>query len=132
MSLSITALYTGLFLLLMLVLAMRVVMWRRRVHIAMGDGDHKDLRKAIRAHGNAAEHIPLVLLGMAVLELNGAAAWSLHLYGSVFFVGRSLHALGLTRTPSVNAPRQIGVLITWLVMLAMGIQLLISTIPGKL
>ena len=129
MTLPITALYTGFFLLLLLVLAIRVVMWRRRAQIAMGDGGHKELRKAIRAHGNAAEHIPLVLLGLAVLELNGAADWSLHLYGSVFFIARSLHAVGLAQPRSVNAPRQVGVLITWLVMLAMGIQLLLSTLP---
>ena len=129
MTVPVTALYTGLFLLLMLVLAIRVVTWRRRVQIAMGDGGHKPLRNAIRAHGNAAEHIPLVLLGMAVLEVNGAPGWSLHLYGAIFFITRSLHAVGLAQPRTVNAPRQIGVMITWLVMLAMGIQLLISTFP---
>lgn len=129
MTVPVTALYTGLCLILLLVLAIKVVGWRRKAQVSLGDGDHKDLRQAIRSHGNAAEHMPLVLLGLAILELNGTSGWLLHLYGSVFFVARIMHAVGLGRPRAVNAPRQLGVLITWIIMLAMGIQLIISTLP---
>lgn len=125
-----TALYTALCLLLMLALAIQVVIWRRRAQVSLGDGDHRELRKAIRAHANAAEHVPLIVLGLALLEANGAQAWSVHAYGSILFVARVLHAAGLTRGKSVNAMRQLGVLMTWIVMLVMATQLIVQSWPS--
>lgn len=129
-SLPVTSLYTALLLLLLLALAMNVVRWRRQAQVALGDGQNKDLIRAIRAHGNASEHVPVVLIGLALLELAGSSPVVLHGYGAVFFIARVMHPLGLMRKPSVNAPRQLGVLVTWLVMLAMAIHLLVTVAAG--
>lgn len=123
--LPVTSLYAALLLLLLLALAINVVRWRRQAQIALGDGGNKDLQRAIRAHGNAIEHIPVVLVGLALLESGGAASVALHGYGALFFIARVMHPLGLMRKPSVNASRQLGVLFTWLVMLAMAVHLLV-------
>ena len=67
----ITALYAGLLGILMLILAFRVVAVRRTTSIGLGDGGHALLLSRIRIHGNAAEYVPLALILMLILELNG-------------------------------------------------------------
>ena len=74
MSLTITALYTGLFILLLLALAANVVRNRLSGHVSLGDGGNPSLQKAVRAHGNATEYVPIVLIGLAVLENLGTSA----------------------------------------------------------
>jgi len=125
--LSITALYVGLFMLLLLVLAIGVVRQRLSTQTSMGDGGHLSLIKAMRAHGNAIEYVPVVLIGLAVLELNSGNGLLLHLYGSAFLIARFSHAFGMQLTNEGNNFRKVGVVLTWLVMLAMGVHLIAST-----
>lgn len=124
MILTVTALYTGLFLILLLALAASVVRRRLRGQVSLGDGGDAALRQAIRAHGNAAEYVPIVLISLGVLENMGTSAVLLHLYGGVFFLGRLLHAWGLAQPQGVSNARKGGILLTWLVMLAMAVQLI--------
>lgn len=124
MALPVTAIYTALFLLLMLALAINVVRLRMSEGISLGDGDNKPLRAAIRTHGNAAEYVPLVLIGMGILEGLGVSASLLFLYGGIFFLGRLLHVLGLARARTVNRMRQLGIVLSWLTMLTLSIHLL--------
>jgi len=76
-------------------LSLRVVKLRRAKRIRLGDGGDPDLRNAIRAHGNATEYIPLLLVLLALLELNGAHWALIHTAGLVLLSGRLLHARGL-------------------------------------
>ena len=121
---DITALYTALFLLLMLALAANVVRWRMKAHVSLGDGGNKDLTAAVRCHGNAAEYVPLVLVGMGLLEMLGTSNMAIHLYGGLFLRGRLAHPLGLSQRKKVNILRQLGIVISWGVMLALAIHLL--------
>ena len=116
--------YTALFLLLMLALAANVVRWRMKAHVSLGDGGNKDLTAAVRCHGNAAEYVPLVLIGMGLLEMLGASNMAIHLYGGLFLLGRLVHPLGLSQKKKVNILRQLGIVISWGVMLALAIHLL--------
>lgn len=125
MNLPITAFYTALFLLLMIALAANVVRQRMLQKVSLGDGGKPPLQQAIRAHANAAEYIPLVLIGMGALESLGGSASALYLYGSVFFLGRLSHAIGLGRPNPVNKLRQGGIVLSWLVMLVLAIHLLV-------
>lgn len=131
LSLPITALYTGLSLLLMIALAANVVRARIRSGVSLGEGNDKGLLRAIRAHGNAAEYIPLAIIALAVLEITGASALALHVYGSVFFIARILHVLGINAERSVNHLRKSGIIGSWLVMLSMAVHLLASTFTAN-
>ena len=53
----ITGLYAALLTLLILGLAVRVMLIRRRTRIGLGDGGDRSVACAIRAHGNAVEHV---------------------------------------------------------------------------
>ncbi|MZR62116.1 MAPEG family protein [Alcanivorax sp. DP30] len=125
-SLPITAIYAALSGFLIIALAANVVRFRLGKHVSLGDGGHKDGNRAIRAHGNTVEYVPMALILMALLELNGGGDTALHIYGLLLVGGRILYAYGLLfPKPSANLPRQIGVVTSWIVIVATGVQLLI-------
>lgn len=114
---SITSLYASLCGLLILMLAVRVVYLRRKNKVGIGSGGVNDLRRAVRVHANAIEYIPIVLILMAALELNGVNGWLMHVLGSLLVVSRLLHAQGLSGSPGVSFGRFWGTLITWAVII---------------
>jgi uncharacterized membrane protein YecN with MAPEG domain len=105
----------------MLVLALRVVAVRRATSIGLGDGGNALLFSRIRIHGNAAEYVPLALVLMLILELNGASAGWLHILGIALVVGRLAHAQGLTLSTGVSPGRLVGNVLTWVVILVAAI-----------
>lgn len=125
-SLPVTALYAALCGFLVIALAANVVRYRLGKKVSLGDGGHKDVNRAIRAHGNTVEYIPLALILMALLEINGGGSTALHIYGIMLIVGRLLYAYGmLVPRSSANLARQLGVLSSWIVIIGAGIQLLL-------
>lgn len=120
----ITGIYAALGALLILALAIRVTLYRRRLQIGIGDnGDHA-LARCIRAHANAVEYLPLALLLLLLLEWNQTLPWLLHLFGIVLILSRIAHAFGLSRSAGVSPGRALGMLGTWAVTLAMALLLL--------
>ena len=113
----ITALYASLCAILVIALAFNVVGQRRKNKVGFGDQDVEPLALAIRSHGNAIEYIPIALLLILVLELNGARAPLLHGLGGALVIGRLLHAWGLSHSGGVSFARLSGTLITWMVIL---------------
>jgi len=91
MALPVTAIYAGLMALWLMGLGFVVVRLRRRHDVSVGDGGHRDLRLAIRAHGNASEYVPIALILLGLAEGLGAPVWVLHLFGSTLVAGRLLH-----------------------------------------
>ena len=122
----ITALYAGLLGLLMLILAFRVVAVRRATSIGLGDGGNALLFSRIRIHGNAAEYVPLALVLMLLLEINGASAGWLHVLGIALVIGRLAHAQGLTLSSGVSPGRLIGNVLTWAVILIAAVENVLS------
>ncbi len=123
------ALWTGLHLILLLVLSVLVTRQRRKHHIEIGDGGVPALNQAIRAFGNAAEYVPAALVGLGVLALVGAMPLLIHPIGFLLFVGRVMHAVGLSRSTGVSWLRTAGVLATWVAYIAMAAALLFYAVP---
>jgi uncharacterized membrane protein YecN with MAPEG domain len=122
--LEIAALYCGVNVLLLLVLAYLVTQGRRTHKITLGDGGHEGMSRAIRAHANAAEYIPAALVGLVVLSLFEALpVWVLHAGGISLTLGRILHGWGL-HTGVLNTPRKMGTALSWLSYLIIGVALI--------
>ena len=120
MPVPVTALYTALLGLVMIALEMPVGMLRGRTKIPIYDGGNMELAVAIRRHGNFIEHVPFVLIVMAVIELNGAGATLLHGMGIALLLARIAHPLGL-KHDTIQAPlRAVGAFGT-LIVSAVGI-----------
>ena len=118
------ALWVGLNLFLLLALSLLVVRQRQRHKVALGDGGVPELAQAIRAFGNATEYIPAAMVGIAVLAVVEAPPLAIHVAGFLFFVGRILHAVGLSNTGAASFPRAIGILMTWVGYVFLGAVLL--------
>lgn len=112
--LAISPLYVALGGVLVLVLAGRVIARRREQKIGLGDGGDREMLRRIRAHANAMETLPIALLMLVTLELAGGAALALHLLGGTLLLGRTLHAVGLSRKSGVSFGRFVGMLLTLL------------------
>lgn len=125
---AITALYAALLTLLFITLSANVVVKRRSHRVSLGDGGLPDMRHAIRAHGNFTEYAPLGLVILALVELRGAPFWQIHGVGAALLTGRLLHAYGLTRQQEVNAPRVVGMVLTFTSLLVGTICLLASLV----
>ncbi|WP_084398533.1 MAPEG family protein [Henriciella aquimarina] len=110
-------LYTALCLILMLVLKVNVGRVRQAEGVMFGDGSKEPLQRAQRVQGNAAEDIPITLLGLIGLALLGAPVWLVHALGAAFFLGRVLHAIGLSGSSGGSFGRMWGTVLSLLVML---------------
>jgi len=115
----ITLLYAGLCAILVVILASRVAYWRFRHKIGIGDGGDRELLKRMRAHGNAIENMPLALILLGGMELNGYSGAIIHSFGAVLFLSRVAHAVGLSISSGTSVGRFAGSLFTWLLMLTM-------------
>ncbi|MFK7854486.1 MAG: MAPEG family protein [Granulosicoccus sp.] len=94
----ITPSYAAALALIFLVLSARTILVRRSIGVGLGDGNNKSLTKAIRAHGNFAEYVPITLLLCYFLEvLPGGVSWVVHVSCASLLVGRVLHAAGVSR-----------------------------------
>lgn len=130
MWLPITSLYAALGILVYLALAAHVSRVRREEQVGLGTGGNERLTRAVRAHGNTAEYLPLALIGLALLEIQEMGGHWLHLAGGAIIVGRFLHAWGLSRSTGVSTGRFVGTLLTWLALVGMAGLLLWRALSG--
>ena len=91
----ITGLYAGLLGILLVVLIVRVGWTRKRVRVALMDGGNPELMVAIRQHGNFIEMVPMCLILIGILELQGVSIYVIHALGIVLLVCRLIHPFGL-------------------------------------
>ena len=112
----VTALYAGLYALLLLVLAAAVSRQRRSLKVGLGDGGHASLARAIRAHGNSVEWGWPMLLLLLVAELDHANRTFLHACAILFLFARIIYAVGLSREAGVLRGRLIGSALSWIVI----------------
>jgi len=117
MTLALTPLYAGLIGVLFVILSLRVSTRRMSAKVTSGDGDDKALFKRIRVQANCAEYAPIGLLLLAMVELQGAPVWMVHLFGLMLLTGRVMHAVGYGRTPQIVPLRRIGMMLTYLMLL---------------
>lgn len=129
MLLPITSLVAAVTGLLLLVTAIDTVRHRLRTKQAFGDGGDAKLVSASRSHGNLAEHGPIMIILIGLLEMAKANPTWLFGIAVVFLIGRVAHIIGLY-TPSVPGkapvPRQIGVVATWATLAILSMWVLVA------
>lgn len=91
----ITGLYAGCLGILLVLLSLNVIRFRRRNRVALGENGNFELTRAIRAHANFVEYTPMFLVLLALAEFQNLPAIAVHLFGVVFVIGRVLHAYSL-------------------------------------
>lgn len=121
-------LYTGLNLLILLVIGVRVSMGRRRLKISIGENANADMLRLIRVHANGTEWVPGALVGLLVLAMMNAPSLSIHVLGAMLTLGRAAHAYGMSTSAGPSAGRVLGSSLTLLVYLLLGAGLVVHAI----
>lgn len=119
------ALYTGLNLLILLVIGIRVSLGRQRHKVSVGDAGNTELLRLVRVHANGAEWVPGALVGLLVLAMMDAPALSIHVLGATLTLGRVAHAYGFTVSAGPSPARVLGSSLTLLVYLLLGAGLVV-------
>jgi len=114
--LPVTLLYGGLSALLLTLLGVSVSLPRLTRKLYVGADLPKWLHMRVRAHGNAAEWIPVGIVLLLILELSGTNPTLLHVFGGVFLLARVIHALGFLGVRRISV---IGATINYCVLSAM-------------
>ena len=89
-----TSLYASLLGFLVLYLAYRIVGLRRSRKVGLGSGGDAQLEHAMRVLGNAIEYVPIALILIGLLEINGTPRWLVHALGGTLVLARLYHAQG--------------------------------------
>lgn len=111
-----TALYGGILGLIYFALSANVIRYRFTLKVDLGDGGHKPLHRAIRAHANFAEYVPLSLLLIGLAEALLTRQVIIHLLGGGLVVGRIAHGWGLARATGASPGRMVGTILTMVVL----------------
>ena len=121
---------TGVLVILYFALALNVSRQRGATKTGIGSGDDPSgpLNKAVRAHGNAAEYIPIFVALFLYLLQSGTGGW-LEWVAIIVTVCRVLQAMGMLMTRTFNAPphplRSIGMLGTYVGGFIFGVVLIL-------
>ena len=128
MDIPVTLLYGGLTALLLTLLGLNVSPLRLRGKVRSSQPLPSPLHRPWRAHGNAAEWIPIGIILLLALELSGRIPRApLHALGGSFLLARLLHAAGhLTRW----RVRALGAGLTYLVLAVMSVLAIWSRLAG--
>ncbi|MBX2884208.1 MAG: MAPEG family protein [Granulosicoccus sp.] len=126
--LEITPLYASALAILFLVLTVAVILRRGATKVSLQCGDDRSLIQRVRRHGNFTETVPLALLLLAMLELNGLTAGWVHTAGGMLLLGRVLHPLGIDTERAAHPLRIIGMGLTILMIAGSALYLLFSAI----
>ena len=108
---TITLLYAGLLSLWLLVLSVRVIAIRSQ-GISLGDGGNPVVLRRVRARGNFAEYVPMILVMIGFLEISHFSALWIHLLGGTLVVSRLLHGYALSFNESFKFGRIGGTALT--------------------
>lgn len=130
MTLPVTALTAIICAIMLLATAGATVRQRFRTKTAFGMGEDSKLTASSRSHGNLAEHAPIVILMIGLLELSEANHWALTGLAVIFLGARAAHIIGLHQKHEGGPPklRALGVVATWLVMAALILWILFKVI----
>lgn len=100
-----------------------VMLLRRRFGVAIGAGKGEKplLERAMRAQANTAEYVPMILILLGLVELQGGHVGVLWGLGLVVLLGRVCHALALVWSEPRSLKlglnlRVVGMACTWTVL----------------
>lgn len=124
----IVGIYAGILALWLVWLSAQVIKWRQRFQVGVGDGGHPQLARAIRVQGNFTEYVPLALIMMYLLEVQGFAHLWLHMLGCILVVGRVLHSLGVSQVKENLIYRKLGMVSTFTCLVVSALALIGLTV----
>jgi uncharacterized membrane protein YecN with MAPEG domain len=122
----ITPYYAAILALIFVALSFRVIRIRQQLKVSLGDGKDKQLKRAIRVHGNFAEYVPLTLIMIYFVEIQSHNALLIHGLCTVFILARLSHIYGVSQVKENLIFRVFGLFITGCVISISAIAIIIA------
>jgi uncharacterized membrane protein YecN with MAPEG domain len=122
----ITPAYAAILALIFVALSVRTLLLRRKKGIAIGTADDPELTRAMRAHGNFAEYVPISLLLLFFLESRTGNLILIHALCTALVIGRLVHAYGVSQINENYRYRVAGMFLTFGVIIYASLRLLSS------
>ncbi|PUB18646.1 MAPEG family protein [Yoonia sediminilitoris] len=123
-SLPVTSLTAVACAVILIILTYRVILLRRKDGVVLGDNDDRILTKAIRGHGNASEQMPLALILLGLIEVQGGNPVLTGTLAAIFVAGRALHGVYFGRHGTPWQFRFYGMMLTMLAQAGLVLALL--------
>lgn len=124
MELPITSALAGAAAVFLVLLSLPVALRRRSTKVSFGDGGDEAFNRKIRAQANFIEYVPLAIIAIGLVEMNGGSQSMVCGLAAALAVARVLHAAGLWS--GVLIGRALGAMLTFAVLLTAGVQLIIG------
>jgi uncharacterized protein len=116
--------YAALLTFIYIFLSSRVIQSRVVTRIGLGTGGNRGLERRMRIHANFAEYVPLALLLLAFMEMQGRPGWLLHLLCAVLVLARIGHAFALWDEKKIFRLRVASVSATFIIMAVAAVSML--------
>ena len=97
---AVTAFYAAILGLIFACLSTWVIAGRFKLQILHGDGGNETMNRRMRAHGNFAEYVPVILLLLALFESSGGSKAIVRILLVVLTVARLMHPVGMIAPPN--------------------------------
>ena len=104
----VTALYAGILGLIGIGIGIVAGRTRGKAHISIGDGGNLEMMTAMRRQANFIENVPVALILIGLLEMNGVGSAAIHGLGAGLVVSRLSHAFGFRADGRFAPLRAIG------------------------
>ncbi len=104
---DITILFAGILGLMAIGISATAGILRAKEGISIGDGGNPELLLRMRRHANFVENVPLALILIGLLEMQGISTTAIYALGCALVLGRILHFVGFGEDVR-NAVRGIG------------------------
>ena len=114
----------GIAALINLWLAIRCGQVRTKSSISIGDGGNDALIRRMRAHSNFIEFTPIVLILIALVEYSAGTTTWLWAVMALYMLGRVAHGIGMDGAGPLEKGRMVGILITMLTTVGLGLYAL--------
>ena len=121
----VTPIYAAILGFIFVIISVRTILIRRKLQIAIGDGDQPLLAKAARVHANFAEYVPLSLILIYFLETCSVSKLWIHLLCITLVIGRVTHAFGVSQAKENYRYRVTSMALTFTAILSASSGLLI-------
>ena len=113
---TILAVYAGILGLMFFLMSARISTMRARNKVLIGHADNHVLHRAIRAHANFAEYVPLCLILIGFVSALGFSAWVIHVLCLLLIAMRLIHAWGVSTGTPIG--QTIGAAMTYNIVIA--------------
>lgn len=125
-ALPVTSIVAAALAILMFPLTLQISILRLTLgSVVFGDGNDDTLRRRVRAFGNFVEYVPICLVLLALMEVQGASTLWLWIAGALLLAGRLIHAAGMLFATS-PAARGVAMMMTYGAFLIPAIWLLMN------